>query len=69
MDQPMGCGGVSFEGCCDGNTLKYCENDALTVGECDANEGTCGWAAGSGFYNCGESGDEDPSGDNPIDCP
>ncbi|MFT5430273.1 MAG: hypothetical protein ACI9OJ_000946 [Myxococcota bacterium] len=65
--EPTGCGAVSFEGCCDGDTLKYCENDSLTTGVCEP--GTCGWAGDAGFYNCGEDGSEDPSGNNPKACP
>ena len=45
---PGACGGVSFEGQCDGNTLKYCDN-GLQSQSC---QGCCGWDAGNGYYNC-----------------
>ena len=61
---PDGCGDVTYEGCCEGNTLKYCEGNAVKGGNC--NNG-CGWDAGGGFYNCGGSG-ADPSGNNPLEC-
>jgi agmatine/peptidylarginine deiminase len=63
---PTGCGDVTFEGCCDGNLLQYCENNTLTQQMC--NPGTCGWDGQGGYYNCGTNGSSDPSGDNPKDC-
>ena len=61
---PTGCGDITFEGCCDGDTLKYCEGNTVKGGNCNSG---CGWDAGNGYYNCGGSG-EDPSGNNPISC-
>jgi hypothetical protein len=69
--QPEGgdeCNGITFEGCCDGETLKYCENGALTQGDC-ASQPSCGWEPAGGYYNCGTDGGEDPSGANPKACP
>lgn len=65
--EPMGCGGVTFEGCCaeNGATLRYCDNDSLQVLNCAENG--CGWNAESGYYDCGMEG-EDPSGANPRVC-
>ena len=62
-----GCGGVTFEGCCDsgGTVLNYCENDVLQTLNCGANG--CGWNAANNFYDCGQSG-ADPSGQNPYAC-
>ena len=62
-----GCDGVTFEGCCDGQLLKYCENGQLQQVNC-GNQPSCGWDAGNKFYNCGTAGGEDPSGQNPKDC-
>ena len=63
-----GCGGVSFEGCCDGSMLKYCENDEVKEIDCSAGSGACGWNAEGGYYDCGTEGDADPSGANPQIC-
>jgi len=63
---PAGCGDVSYEGCCDGDLLQYCESGQLKQAQCDG--GTCGWDNGKGFYNCGTSGGADPSGQYPKDC-
>ncbi len=63
---PVGCGGVTYEGCCDGDQLQYCEGGQLKQSQCDA--GSCGWDAGKGFYNCGTNGGGDPSGQHPKDC-
>jgi V8-like Glu-specific endopeptidase len=56
-----GCNGITYEGCCDGNTLKYCDNNALEQLDCGGNP-TCGWNGQAGFYDCGTSGGSDPSG-------
>ncbi len=58
------CQGISFEGCCDGNVLKWCQ-DTLQTQNC---QGSCGWQAGQAYYNCGFSG-SDPSGQHPKACP
>ena len=68
--KPAGCGGVSFEGCCNGAELQYCENDQLVVVDCTQNEppgDVCGWEAASSFFNCG--GADTPPVEFPIDCP
>ena len=65
--QPTGCGGITYEGCCDGQLLKYCENNQLKTGNC-GNDPQCGWDAQGGFYNCGTNGGSDPSGQNPKNC-
>ena len=63
---PAGCGDVTYEGCCEGDLLQYCEGGQLKQSQCDA--GSCGWDAGKGFYNCGTNGGGDPSGQHPKDC-
>jgi len=62
---PTGCGDITYEGCCDGNNLSFCENGSLQSGSCGAQG--CGWVAQNGWYDCGGSG-EDPSGQYPIQC-
>jgi len=64
------CGGVVYEGCCDNNVVKYCENGELKTIDCAGNEtGSCGWNAEGGFYDCGTDGAGDPAGVFTIDCP
>jgi hypothetical protein len=63
------CQGVSYEGCCDGSMLKYCENSELKTIDC-AGSPSCGWEAAdpSGYYNCGTDGSAEPSGAFPLEC-
>lgn len=49
-----------------GNTSNSTTNDTGPVGEW----GNCGWDAVNSYYAClGMSGQPDPNGTNPIDCP
>ena len=59
------CGDIGYEGCCDGNTLTYCDNGELKGGNCGGQG--CGWDSANGYYDCGGSG-ADPSGTFPISC-
>ncbi len=56
------CNGLTYEGCCDGSVLKYCEDNEIVEGNCPNG---CGWAGQ--FYDCGGNG-ADPSGNFPISC-
>ena len=60
------CGGITYQGCCDGDQAKFCQANTLKSLDCAA--GACGWKADTGLYTCGGSG-EDPSGNNPKTCP
>jgi len=62
------CGGIAIEGCCDGDTLKYCEDGLLRVISCGLNP-RCGWMAMGQYYDCGTQGGSDPSGKLPRACP
>jgi V8-like Glu-specific endopeptidase len=54
------CDGVSFQGCCDGTTLYWCEGETLRVEACGSDE--CGWSGSTEQgYDCGYQG-EDPQG-------
>jgi len=66
---PEDCQGISLTGCCDGDTLKWCDiaNEQLTVVECDGST-TCGWLAGAGYYECTPFPSPPPS-EFPIECP
>ena len=63
-----GCGSVSYEGCCDGATLKYCDSNQIKTLDCAANP-NCGWSSSAGVYDCGTSGGSDPSGKFAKTCP
>ena len=43
------CQGISYEGVCEGNTLKYCYQDQLVAQQCP---GCCKWSPGQQFFNC-----------------
>ena len=59
------CGGITYDGCCDGSLLVYCEDGDLAVGDCGADG--CGWLPDSNWYDCGGTGG-DPKGEMPWDC-
>ena len=63
-----GCQGLTWEGCCDGEILRFCANDQPYVNDCSAAP-HCGWNPSTGFYGCNMVGDEDPAGEHPIACP
>ncbi|MEZ4265818.1 MAG: agmatine deiminase family protein [Myxococcota bacterium] len=58
------CGNVTFEGCCTGAQVSYCENGQVGGGTCPD---SCGWDSQNGWYDCGFTG-SDPSGANPRSC-
>ena len=62
-----GCGKITTAGCCDGSSIKYCDNGALKSIDCSGNP-KCGWSASSSYYDCGTAGGADPSGKNPLKC-
>ena len=62
---PTDCGSIGYRGCCDGTYLKFCDNGELTTYTCGSQG--CGWQAGAGYYNCGQSG-QDPTGEFPLAC-
>ncbi len=46
------CGGISYEGQCEGALLSWCEGEQLHQVQCDQNGKQCGWDANNNFYNC-----------------
>jgi hypothetical protein len=62
-----GCGTITGKGCCDGEKMKYCVNNAILTKDCTSSP-KCGWDATKKYYTCGTSGAADPSGANPISC-
>ena len=59
------CGGITYDGCCDGDTLVYCDAGELVVTPCGADG--CGWLPASSWYDCGGNG-ADPGGGLELDC-
>ncbi|HRE88126.1 MAG TPA: hypothetical protein PK095_03215 [Myxococcota bacterium] len=62
------CGGISFEGCCDGDLVKYCEDGQVLVVPCIAQR-TCGWDTIGDYYSCNSDGSPEPTGTHPKACP
>lgn len=54
-----------FFGCCDGNTVLYCNKGVLFTKDCTP--GTCGWDATKSYYSCTGIG-ADPSGVHSMTC-
>lgn len=46
------CGGVTYEGQCDGAVLSWCDNGEVSTIDCGSHGRACGWDGGNGFYNC-----------------
>ncbi len=59
------CSGLPDVGCCDGNTVFWCDGSTLRHEHC-GQEG-CGWSPVSKRYACGETG-EDTAGGNQRSC-
>ncbi len=65
----QGCGNFSWEGCCEGDDLYWCESDWVCHMDCTELESQyCGWDSEQGFYNCGTDGNPAPGNNPPIDC-
>ena len=66
------CQGVTYEGCCDGDTVVWCEDGALSEVNCATNPEApgpkCGWQGSEGYYWCNAEGAADPSGAFPYAC-
>ena len=67
------CRAITYEGCCDGAVVKWCEDHQLQQVDCASHAQSpgplCGWAAQEGYYWCGAVTSPDPTGAFPIDCP
>ena len=50
--QEPACGGVSYEGECDGSVLRYCTQDNVVQDDCAAMGLACGWNAAAGYFDC-----------------
>ena len=64
----LGCGPVTYEGCCKGHVLYYCGGEGLLrIADCSANP-ECGWDPAFSLYDCATAGGTDPSGQHVKDC-
>jgi len=65
-----GCGEVTYEGQCDGDIVKFCDNGQVKAIDCSTNGGSCAFASDKGYYDCaaatggaaGSSGDQGTGG-------
>ncbi len=68
---PESCQGIEFAGCCDGQTVRWCDGTGLHAMDCTGNPpplDQCGWNGSKGYYDCGGNGG-DPTGLLPLYCP
>ncbi len=62
------CGAVAVEGCCDGETLYFCEAGELCELSCGVMP-HCGWSDDRLLYECETDGMAEPSGKFSKECP
>ena len=62
------CGKITSQGCCDGETVKYCSSSKLNTKSCTSSP-KCGWDSTKKYYTCGTKGQADPNGKYPMKCP
>jgi sugar lactone lactonase YvrE len=62
------CQGIKGKGCCDGQTLMWCDESEILTSDCLVQGTKCGWSAAQKRYGCKTNGTPDPSGNNPMDC-
>jgi len=60
-DEPMGasCGAIDFEGICEGETLRFCNDGILLVRDCAADGQVCNDTCALGNFCCGEPNEPD----------
>jgi MYXO-CTERM domain-containing protein len=64
----QGCGSYTFEGCCEGQILLWCEGGWLCGSDCTLLP-YCGWDGTQGFYNCDTAGNAAPGNNPAMQCP
>jgi len=64
-----GCASFTYEGCCDGQQLRWCDvpNDTVCGIDCTQNP-QCGWSQAGGYYDCGTGGQAAPNNNPPLTC-
>jgi len=63
-----GCGSITYQGCCSGQSLVYCAAPGILQAKACAPL-QCGWNGTFGIYACGTTAGQDPSGKLPRSCP
>jgi MYXO-CTERM domain-containing protein len=61
------CDSVGWQGCCDGDSVVWCQDGELKTEDCSGSP-SCGWNAAGGYYDCKTAGGADPSGEYPLVC-
>ena len=66
------CDGISYQGCCEGPFVKYCEGGTLLQRNCGTPD-NCGWDDQANRYDCDQTGSGPPEfplacGANPNTC-
>jgi agmatine/peptidylarginine deiminase len=66
------CDGITYEGCCTGDTVTWCESNGLKTIDCATDAQApgphCTWDASAGYYWCGTTVASDPTGNYPRAC-
>ena len=65
----QGCGNYTWEGCCAGEELFWCEDGWICYADCNQEGLYCGWADQGQYYNCWTDGNAAPGGNPPMECP
>ncbi len=61
-DDGEGCGELDYAGECDGDTLRWCEADAVREVDCAARSRACGWRSEAIGFDCIAGGGGDGGG-------
>jgi len=65
--EDSGCAGLTYEGCCDREVVRFCEDGEPKSLDCEDTP-FCGWDPVHRFYDCGTDGREEPTGRVPMRC-
>ncbi|MBM4396181.1 MAG: hypothetical protein FJ087_10865 [Deltaproteobacteria bacterium] len=47
------CARITWEGCCDGDAVRWCDRGVERVLDCGGQSPACGWDHDAGRYDCG----------------
>jgi MYXO-CTERM domain-containing protein len=64
----QGCDGITYDGCCSGQDVYWCEQGWLCTTDCTAAP-YCGWRNAAEFYACDTAGNPAPGNNPPMECP
>jgi V8-like Glu-specific endopeptidase len=63
------CGGLTYEGACDGDVAQWCGEEEVRTRDCATNGQTCGWAGDAMGYYCVDRPEPEPEPEPEPDCP